>query len=476
MAPTTPTRNDSGSEGCRPTLRDSVFGNEDSSRQIEPCRAAAACSLVAIIIGFVNPIAMSLTEVLLGVMVVCWLLAGSLREQWNIIRRNPVALAALALMAFLSLSILYGEAPLSESLRGLAKYRNLVYLTLFITIFRTEKMREAGLRAFAAAMVLTLIASFMAEASIPPFHNHHATLGSDAGIFRNRIIQGLCMSLFAYLMLHRFIEQPRRRWPLAALALLAMGNTMLMVGGRSGYLVLGALIVLLCVQRLRFRTLAYAAAAIGVLGMAGYFHSDTILMRVRLVHTEIAAYLDYRNHGGPLIPEGWEERVTHTSCGQRLEFYRIGLNLFREHPLLGVGVGNIVHHMQAYPEEEGNGPTNHNLHSEFIMMAAQGGVVGLTLLISLLVACWRARRHLSPPMRHVAEGVLVLTIVAGTVNSILTERTEGVLFAFGLGLAFAEFGERLVHKEGSIPRGETAGTAEPPVIEETPPAPLSRAA
>lgn len=476
MVSTTSTCNDSGLGRCRLALRDSIGENENSSHQIEPRRAAAVCSLVAIIIGFTNPIAMSLTEVLLGVMAICWLLAGGFREQWSIIRRNPVALVALTLVAFLGLSVLYGEAPLSQSLRGLAKYRNLIYLVFFITIFRTAKMREAGLLAFAAAMVLTLIGSAMAEAAIPPFHNHHADLGSDAGIFRNRIIQGLCMGLFAYLMLHRFIEQPRRRWPLAVLALLAMGNTLFMVGGRTGYLVLAALIALLCVQRLRFRTLAYSAAAIGVLGVIGYFHSDTILMRARLAHTEIAAYLDYRNHGGPLIPEGWERRVTHTSCGQRLEYYRIGLDLFRKHPLLGVGVGSVVHHMKAYPEEEGNGPANHNLHSEFVMMAAQGGIVGLALLITLLVACWRVNRCLSPPMRHLAEGVLVLTIVAGTINSIITERTEGVLFAFGLGLAFAEFGERTVRKGEAIPTGETAGTAEPPVIEETPPAPLSRAA
>lgn len=476
MARTMPTPNDSGSEGGRPTLRDPIRENENSSRQIEPCRAVAACSLIAIIIGFTNPLAMSLTEVLLGVMAICWFMAGNFRKQLNIIRRNPVALSALTLMAFLSLSLLYGEAPLSQSLRGLARYRNLIYLVFFITIFRTAKMREAGLRAFAAAMVVTLIASCMAEAAIPPFHNHHATLGSDAGIFRNRIIQGLCMGLFAYLLLHRFLEQPRRRWPLAVLALLAMGNTMFMVGGRTGYLVLASLIVLLCVQRLRFRTLAYAGAAIGVLAVIGYFHSETILMRVRLVHTEIAAYLDYRNHGGPLIPEGWEERVTHTSCGQRMEYYRIGLNLLREHPLLGVGVGNVVHHMKAYPEEEGNGPPNHNLHSEFIMMAAQGGVVGLTLLLCLLATCWRTSRHLSPPMRHLAEGMLVLTVVAGTINSIITERTEGVLFAFGLGLAFAEFGERTTTKGEMIPMGETARTAEPPIIETTPPSPLSRAA
>ncbi|MDZ7620386.1 MAG: O-antigen ligase family protein [Patescibacteria group bacterium] len=476
MAQPTPSQTNPRSEGLGLSASALPGDNGNAFRQNLASRAGILCGSVALVIGFTNPIAMSLTEVLLGVMAACWLLAGGWRERLNVIFSNPVAVASLAMLAFLAVSGLYGEAPLFEAVTGFVKYRNLLYLALFVSIFGTEGMREAGVRAFVAAMVVTLIAAFMAEAAIPPFHNHHARLGSDAGIFRNRIIQGLCMGLLAYLMLHRFTEEPRKRWPLGILALLAMWNTLFMLGGRSGYLALGGLLALFCVQRLRLRTLAYAGAVLGVVGVVGCFHSETILMRIGLVQTETAAYMDYRYHGGPLVPEGWIEPVTHTSCGRRLEFYRYGMNLFREHPLLGIGVGNVMHHLKAYPEEEGNGPAHHNLHSEFLMMAVQGGLVGLGLYLGLLAVIWHNSRKLSPHMRHLAQGMLVLTIVAGVVNSITIERTEGVLFAYCLGLAFSELAGRTASMRQSAPEDEASDDVGIPEANEASPPPLSRAA
>ncbi len=428
-------------------------------------RAAFACSLLAVLIGFTNPLAMSLTEVLLGVMAGCWLLAGDYRERINAIVHNPVALVSLAMLAFMSLSVLYGEAPFRESLPVLAKYRNLIYLALFVTIFRTDRMRTAGLRAFEGAMLLTLVCSFMAAAHLRPFEDWSTLPADGAGIFRNRIIQGLCMGLFAYLMAHRFIDQPRRRWPLGVLALAAMGNTLFMGGGRTGYVTLGALALLFCLQRMRLRTLAYLAVAVGVLGVAGYLHPDTFLTRARLAGEQIHAYLDYRFQGGPLTPKGWSRPVTQLSCGTRLEWYWIGLQLFEEHPLLGVGVGNVERQMEAYTKEKGSAPATHNLHSEYMMTAVQTGMVGIVLLVAFFIVYWRASRQLSPQMRYLAEGMLLILLVAGTVNSIIPDRTEGVLFAFCSGIALSELSERASRKGKVYPSEEEGvdGAVQPPL-------------
>ncbi len=455
-----------------------AFLREQFSYRVVSWRAGFVCSLTAVVIGFTNPVAMSLTEVLLGVMAFCWLLAGGYRQRIQAIVSNPVALAALAFLAVLSVSVLCGDAPWNESLRGLARYRNLLYLVLFITIFRTARMREAGLWAFGAAMVLTLVFSFLKAADVPLWESRHTIKPDDAVVFRNHIVHGLCMGLFAYLMAHRFVEQPRRRWYLGVLSLLAMWNVLFMVGGRTGYVALAAMIPLFCLQRLRFRTLVSVVAVVGVLGVAGYFHSDTFSMRVRHAREEVAAYLSYRYGDGPIKPEGWRYPVTRTSCGVRLEWYRIGLQMMMERPLLGVGVGSIKHHMLkcVNATNKNSAPPTHNLHSEYVMVAAQSGLLGLAMLGILFVAYWRASRNLSPQMRYLAEGTLLMILVAGSANSLLTERTEGVLFAFCSGIAFAEFSQRAVRKRQALPADETVDADSPAGIDEASHVPLSRAA
>ncbi len=451
---------------------------EQFSYRVVSWRAGFVCGLVAVVIGFANPLAMSLTEVLLGVMAGCWLLAGGYRDRVQAIIYNPVALTALAVLALLGLSVLYGEAPWSESLRVLAKYRNLVYLVLFITIFRTARMREAGLWAFGAAMVLTLVFSFLTAAGIPPLENRYTIKPDDAVVFRNHIIHGLCMGLFAYLMAHRFVEQPRRRWYLGVLSLLAMWNVLFMVGGRTGYFTLAAMIPLFCLQRLRFRTLVSVAAVVGVLGVTGYFHSETLSTRMLRAREEVVAYLDYCFDDGPLKPEGWRFPVTQTSCGVRLEWSRIGLQMMKERPLLGVGVGSIKHHMRARinGNEKNSAPPTNNLHSEYAMVAAQNGLVGLVVFGVFFVTYWRASRNLSPRMRYLAEGTLLMMLVAGSANTLLTERTEGVLFALCSGIAFAELSQRAVRKRQILPASETIDANSPPGIDEASHSPLSHAA
>jgi len=163
-----------------------AFLCEQFSYRVVSRRAGFVCGLVAVAIGFTNPIAMSLTEILLGVMAFCWLLAGGYRQRVQAIVCNPVALASLALLAVLSVSVLYGNAPWSESLRALAKYRNLLYLVLFITIFRTARMREAGVWAFAVAMTLTLVFSFLTAAGMPLWESRYTLKADDAVVSANK--------------------------------------------------------------------------------------------------------------------------------------------------------------------------------------------------------------------------------------------------------------------------------------------------
>ncbi|MBV9623920.1 MAG: O-antigen ligase family protein [Acidobacteria bacterium] len=75
---------------------------------------------------------------------------------------------------------------------------------------------------------------------------------------------------------------------------------------------------------------------------------------------------------------------------ERIYYYATALQLFATHPLLGVGAGNYQFFDRSYEGEAAGGIA----HNQFLTVAAETGVVGLTMLLWLVVALLRVRRQL----------------------------------------------------------------------------------
>lgn len=74
----------------------------------------------------------------------------------------------------------------------------------------------------------------------------------------------------------------------------------------------------------------------------------------------------------------------------RLPWWQAGAAMFREHPIVGVGLGRYPRLMESY----GGGPLRENTHNLFLQFLAETGVVGFaaftTLCGAVCVALWRA--------------------------------------------------------------------------------------
>jgi O-antigen ligase len=125
-----------------------------------------------------------------------------------------------------------------------------------------------------------------------------------------------------------------------------------------------------------------------------------------------------------------------TSVGYRLEFYDNTLKLIRDRPLLGAGTGGFPDAYKRQVAGTAMAPAGHP-HNEYLHLMAQLGIPGLVALLALFWVPWRLAPRL--PLAH--EGILargiVLTIAVGcVVNSLLLDHTEGLFFAWGLGVLF----------------------------------------
>jgi hypothetical protein len=206
-------------------------------------RADRAAQWAAIALGFSIPISVALDNVLLVVVLACWLASGAWRAKWDAVRGNRVALAALAVFGLLAVGTLYGESHPGEARLYLGKYLDLLFIPVFAFVLRDAAARRRALYALAASLALVLVMSFLIRAGwVPPLPG---LLGNPQYpvVLKLSLTHNLIMAfgafLYTQLALVAASRQMRLLW--GTLAAAATINVTLLVPGATGYLVLGLL-------------------------------------------------------------------------------------------------------------------------------------------------------------------------------------------------------------------------------------------
>jgi O-antigen ligase len=388
-------------------------------------RAQLGARWATVALGFSLPISVALNNILIGIILLCWLASGGFRDKLARLRASPVALASLAFLALLLAGMAWGPGAPRDGLNAFGKYADLLLVALLCMLVIGERHQRLGLLAFGAAMGVTLIASYGIWLEVLPVKELGGARGpNNPVVFKLQITHGILMALAAFLAavaaLHA--RSPRLKALAAGACLLAVFNVLFMVQGRTGYIVLGALALYLFVSLWRWRGVAVAAIA-GVLAVGTAHLVDApMLGRIATAKAELDDWQAGRGYG--------------TSTGLRLNYYRTSLAIIEEHPLIGVGTGGFEIAYRQKVAGTGQAESN-NPHNQYLLTTAQLGVPGLAALLAMFAAMWWQARRLAAPHRLAARG-LVLTIAVGSLlNSFLIDHTEGLLFAWMAGLLFA---------------------------------------
>ena len=117
------------------------------------------------------------------------------------------------------------------------------------------------------------------------------------------------------------------------------------------------------------------------------------------------------------------------------------MRIIADHPVFGAGTGSFEREfsMQAtdYPNLRSDNP-----HNEYLMIAAQLGVIGLLSFIWLLYSQYKFSSQLPPMYQAATQGLVVAMAVGCLFNSFLRDHGEGHFFAIYAGLLFSAFSSR----------------------------------
>ena len=262
---------------------------------------------LAVLIGFFIPISTALTNILCPLAFLLILAEAQYKQKFIQIRNHPVAMAGIFLFTIILIGFFYTSVPFNEALKMADKYREFIYISFFILIFRDTKTRVWGLYAFLTAMGLTLFLSYLMALTGWQIGKGEP---QNAFVFKDYITQSILMALAAYFVAVQAWNERRWLWLRGIIVLLAVYNLIFLNEGRSGYLVLFCLIFLFSYQFYRLRGILLGSFLLALLSLGAYQYSDVVRQRADNVLESIQNY-----QAGKVM----------TSVGLRLEFYKNGL-------------------------------------------------------------------------------------------------------------------------------------------------------
>jgi O-antigen ligase len=354
---------------------------------------------------------------------------------------NTFSLAVLpfsALIYFfiiLSLSSFFMSVSWHDFLNSLNKYLEIILIPIFsFYMVRYEKLREKCLNGFSIALIITLGISYLRyfDASILNVEfvkNVLPKLGDarNLTVFKWHITHNFFMGFAVLFWGYRAVQclSKKNIWFYVQLLLMtaALFNLLLMVQGRTGYIVLLCGILYFFINRFKYRGIIYAFLLIGLFAML-------LILFPNNFHDRLTA--------GFLEIYSWSpNEASQTSMGLRLEFAYQSLHLFSNNWLFGVGLGNFG---QAYGDYAGSlGMVRAvNPHNQYILFLVETGVLGFIAFLALNYVCWQSSAKLSYFWKHATRIVLLSYGVANLFNSFLFDFSESLFFSLFMALAFSE--------------------------------------
>ncbi|MDM8559143.1 O-antigen ligase family protein [Candidatus Parabeggiatoa sp. HSG14] len=371
---------------------------------------------LAILIGISIPTSVVLTNILCPLALLFILVEGRYKQKFNTLRQHPLIILALLLFAVMLFSFFYTSVSFSEAWLMVDKYREFLYISLFILLFQDNITRKWGLYAFLGAMGITLFLSYLVAITGYPIAKG---IPENPAIFKNYITQSVLMVLAAYFVMVLGWEK-KGKWLYGIIVLLAIYNVIFMSEGRTGYLLLLCLIFLFVYQNYHFRGVMVSSILVAILSVLVYQYSGILQKRIDKMTDNIEVY---------------QQGDTNTSVGKRLEFYKNSLILIAQNPLLGTGSGSFAFEYKRLAESKGISSST-NPHNEYLMIAVQWGLLGAGLFIALLYQMWRMTSHLKIQKQWMAQGLVITIVVGCLVNSLWLDNTEGHIFAYLIGVFY----------------------------------------
>jgi O-antigen ligase len=251
---------------------------------------------------------------------------------------------------------------------------------------------------------------------------------TEYAVFSSYLDQGIMSAVFAAICWHlRGLAPGRFGRHLAVLvAVAALFNVFFVLSGRSGHVVAIALLSLAIMWELPKRYRAAIVLLPFLLALVLFFSSTKVQERLTQVKTEVQSY-------------STQVQPT-TSSGLRLSLWRRAIEMIKQHPFAGTGVGSWITESKRLQHEQNPDRTADgygNPHQEYLLWGVQLGIPGILMFFALLLSVLRDSAGMEKPYARATQSALLALAVACLFNASIYDALIGDFFCVSIGLLLA---------------------------------------
>ena len=356
------------------------------------------------------------------VILLFWILEGNFTEKFEKIKSSKVILYILLFFAFNVLSLLWSDNI--EEGRKLLRYYFAISMVL-IAIYTSMKQRfsKSILYAFLLSMFISEIASYGIY-----FGWWHMEGSSPAmpTPFMHHTIYSVFLAITIFLLLGQLGDK-NVSWKIKIfelLFLLSSSINLFINGGRTGQLalVLGALTYTVVYFKKKIYLL-YTLFFVSIVFLTAYQLSPNFHSRV---------------HQGIHDIQKIQNGNLQTSWGSRIAIKIVTYDIFKDHPIIGTGIGDAMDIYTEYLKKNKFEKLQFtykmdHLHDQYIQILIQTGIIGLILFFFFLFSLLKIVLNISNKMVRASMcSIFVVFIFSFFTDVPLINFTVG-LFAFVMG-------------------------------------------
>jgi O-antigen ligase len=254
------------------------------------------------------------------------------------------------------------------------------------------------------------------------------------GIVLMVLSRGWLAGIGAHALRDAIRSVPRAAYAVAALAVVAFAAlvaALLMSWSRGAWMGVGAaLVVVVIVQSRR----AFVVTVVAALVLTFII----LLSSINLIPSAIAdRFSGVADYFGVFDVRGVKVDDANFAIVERMAHWQAAAEMFVDHPVLGVGIGNYAAVYAAYALPRWSDPLGH-AHNYYLNVAAETGLLGLAAYLVLWVAAfwqgWRAVRVSGPAWRSIAAGLLGMLVALSVHNLFDNLFVHGMAVQVGIGL------------------------------------------
>lgn len=377
----------------------------------------------AFLLGIAIPVSTALQNITILLTPLLVLLVPLLRERLRDAWRMPVGRAALIFFALIVLGCTWSIATMPDRLNTVIKMRWLFLLPFLIAFFSSRHLALSGTLGFVSGVVISaLLSIFFAAMGWVVM----AASQGDWSVFRTHSYHNYFIALTVYgLSFALGRSDLTRRWAcfIMLIILVLLLDAFFLVQGRSGQIVICALLVFFVAKKFHWRGFAIVSVAL-LFAYPLLKHFPNFESGIERGRQDIALY---------------QKGDTETSIGLRLEFYKNSLELIKRNPWLGYGTGAFP---LAYRELTGFTTGERaavNPHNDYLNVMVELGLLGLIALQALLFAALWQAREFPATQRWLIRGLIFSMAVATLANSFFTDNITSSGFIVLLGIVLSKF-------------------------------------